>query len=86
MVGLVPRLEKMKELKAALAAGFLNSLRGKEETVITELRRGPAVWEGWSGNYVRTQVTSRSAGQGSLLKVRFGKVLPSGAVSAEEIP
>ena len=79
------RLEKMKALKADLAARFMQSLEGKEETVIAELRRGPALWEGWSGNYVRTQVVTRSAGQGSLVKVRFGKVLPSGAVSAEEI-
>ena len=77
------RLEKMKVLKARLAAGFLQSLQGREETVLTELRKGPSVWEGWSGNYARTQIVFRSAGQGCLVKVRFGGVLPSGAVSAE---
>ncbi|MBO4490322.1 MAG: tRNA (N(6)-L-threonylcarbamoyladenosine(37)-C(2))-methylthiotransferase MtaB [Lentisphaeria bacterium] len=80
------RLEKMKLLKAHLAADFLHSLQGREETVLTELRKGPAVWEGWSGNYVRTQITARTAGQGDLVKVRFGNVLPSGALSADVLP
>ena len=80
------RLEKMKLLKARLAAGFLHTLQGKEETVLTELRKGPSVWEGWSGNYARTQVTVRNAEQGALVKVRFGDVLPSGALSADVLP
>lgn len=78
------RLEVMKELKARLTSEFLRSLQGTEETVLTELRKGPSVWEGWSGNYVKTQVVSAKAGQGTLVKVRFGKLLPSGAISAEE--
>ena len=80
------RLEKMKLLKARLAADFLHSLQGREETVLTELRKKPSVWEGWSGNYVRTQITARTAGQGDLVKVRFGNVLPSGALSADVLP
>ncbi len=81
---LADRLSRMKELKAALAARYAKTQVGKEEQILVELNCGKNLWEGWSGNYLKTVISSPEDMTGKLLKVRFHGILPKcGNMEAE---
>ena len=76
------RLEKLKEYKTAAAADFIKAQVGKTEDVLVELRRSPELWEGWSGNYIKTRIACKEDLSRKLVKVRFAKVLNSGEMAS----
>ncbi|MBR2425778.1 MAG: tRNA (N(6)-L-threonylcarbamoyladenosine(37)-C(2))-methylthiotransferase MtaB [Lentisphaeria bacterium] len=77
------RLTKVKEHKAEAAANFIKQQVGKTtETVLVELRRGSELWEGWTGNYIKTKIACKEDLSRKLVKVRFAKVLNTGEMAA----
>lgn len=76
------RLEKLKEYKNTAAAEFVKAQVGKHEDVLVELRRSPELWEGWSGNYIKTRIACKEDLSRKLVKVRFAKVLNTGEMAS----
>jgi len=76
------RMETLKKVKAESAAAYMKSQCGAEETVLIEANRGKDIWEGWSGNYLRTLVVSSGDLQRKLVRVRFKGVHAAGEMEA----
>ena len=80
------RIEQLKALKEECAQKFAKSLVGTTGAVLIETNcNKKELWDGWSGNYVRTIVSSESDLARKLLRVKFLKFLPVGALFAEII-
>ena len=80
------RAEQLKALKEECAQKFAKSLVGATGAVLIESNcNRKELWDGWSGNYVRTIVSSESDISRRLLRVKFLKFLPVGALFAEII-
>lgn len=79
---LAARVETMKKIKAESAAAYMKAQCGQEETVLVEVNRGKDIWEGWSGNYLRTLLVSSGDLQRELVKVRFKGMHASGEMEA----
>lgn len=74
------RQEQLKAVKEESAAEFAQSLIGSTGTVLLEISTNENIWEGWSGNYVRTLFRSEEDMSRKLVKVKFTRSLPSGAL------
>jgi len=80
------RIEQLKALKEECAQRFAKSLVGTTGAVLIESSCNKKdLWDGWSGNYVRTIVTSEADITRKLLPVKFLRLLPVGALFAEII-
>ena len=80
------RIEQLKALKEECAQKFAKSLVGTTGAVLIETNcNKKELWDGWSGNYVRTIVSSESDIARKLLRVKFTRFLPVGALFAEII-
>ena len=80
------RIEQLKALKEECAQKFAKSLVGATGAVLIETNcNKKELWDGWSGNYVRTIVSSESDLARNLLRVKFQRFLPVGALFAEII-
>ena len=80
------RIEQLKELKEECATKFAKSLVGTTGAVLIETNCDKKeLWDGWSGNYVRTVVSSETDISRRLLPVKFLRFLPVGALFAEII-
>ena len=80
------RIEQLKELKEECAQKFAKSLVGATGAVLIESNCNKKdLWDGWSGNYVRTVVSSDADISRKLLQVKFLRFLPVGALFAEII-
>lgn len=80
------RIEQLKALKEECAQKFAKSLVGTTGAVLIETNcNKKELWDGWSGNYVRTIVSSESDIARKLLRVKFQRFLPVGALFAEII-
>ena len=80
------RIEQLKALKEECAQKFAKSLVGATGAVLIETNcNKKELWDGWSGNYVRTIVSSESDIARKLLRVKFLRFLPIGALFAEII-
>ena len=80
------RIEQLKELKEECAQKFAKSLVGATGAVLIESNCNKKdLWDGWSGNYVRTVVSSDADISRKLLQVKFLRFLPVGALCAEII-
>ena len=80
------RIEQLKSLKEECAQKFAKSLVGTTGAVLIETNcNKKELWDGWSGNYVRTIVSSESDIARKLLRVKFLRFLPVGALFAEII-
>ena len=78
------RIEQLKALKEECAQKFAKSLVGSTGAVLIETNcNKKELWDGWSGNYVRTIVSSESDISRKLLRVKFLRLLPVGALFAE---
>lgn len=77
------RLEYMKKLKENSAKEFEISLLGTKEYVLIETRRAADIWEGWSGNYVKTQIKTKEDVHRRLLKIKFLELGHDGVMKAE---
>jgi len=80
------RIEQLKALKEECATKFAKNLVGTTGAVLIETNCNKKdLWDGWSGNYVRTIVSSESDIARKLLRVKFLRFLPVGALFAEII-
>ena len=80
------RIEQLKVLKEECATKFAKSLVGATGAVLIETNcNKKELWDGWSGNYVRTIVSSDTDISRRLLQVKFLRFLPVGALFAEII-
>jgi threonylcarbamoyladenosine tRNA methylthiotransferase MtaB len=80
------RIEQLKALKEECAQKFAKGLVGTTGAVLIETNcNKKELWDGWSGNYVRTIVSSESDISRRLLRVKFQRFLPVGALFAEII-
>ena len=80
------RIEQLKALKEECAQKFAKSLVGTTGAVLIESNcNRKDLWDGWSGNYVRTVVSSDTDLSRKLLRVKFLRFLPVGALFAEII-
>jgi len=80
------RIEQLKLLKEECALNFAKSLVGSTGAVLIESNcNKKELWDGWSGNYVRTIVSSETDITRKLLPVKFLRLLPVGALFAEII-
>ena len=80
------RAEQLKALKEECAQKFAKSLVGSTGAVLIESNcNKKELWDGWSGNYVRTIVSSETDISRKLLRVKFLRFLPVGALFAEII-
>ena len=80
------RIEQLKALKEECATKFAKSLVGSIGAVLIESScNRKDLWDGWSGNYVRTIVSSDTDISRKLLRVKFQRFLPIGALFAEII-
>ena len=78
------RIELLKALKEECARKFAKSLVGTTGAVLIESSCNKKdLWDGWSGNYVRTIVSSEEDITRRLLPVKFLRLLPVGALFAE---
>ena len=78
------RIEQLKALKEESAKKFAQSLVGTTGAVLIESNCNKKdLWDGWSGNYVRTIVSSDTDLSRQLLPVKFVRFLPVGALFAE---
>jgi len=78
------RIEQLKALKDECAQKFAKSLVGTTGAVLIESNcNKKELWDGWSGNYVRTIVSSEEDISRKLLQVKFLRFLPVGALFAE---
>ncbi len=79
------RLEQLRQYKTDLSLAFAKSQEGANETVLVELRKGPALYEGWSGNYIKTRITSKEDISRKLVQVKFSNLLASGEMAARPV-
>ena len=78
------RIEQLKALKEECAQKFAKSLVGSTGAVLIETNcNKKELWDGWSGNYVRTIVSSEQDISRKLIRVKFLRLLPVGALFAE---
>ncbi len=73
----------LTQIKEESAIEFSQSLAGTEGSVLFEISNKQDIWEGWSGNYVRTLARSKEDLSKKLLPVKFLRSLPSGVLVAE---
>ncbi len=83
---LADRIERMKKLREQSMRRYAESLLGSEEYVLPETKRAPGVWEGWSGNYVKTRIRSRTPLAKKLLRIRFVSFGADGVLEALPLP
>ena len=79
------RSARMRALGAGIKRRFAARSLGRAESVLIEGRSGAGMWQGLTGNYLRTRFRSKNAGPGEIHSVRLEELESNGMVRGREL-